>query len=176
MTYNSNVSFDESIQEWVGVDLDGWEHFGQTARECRSRISEANRVLAEHSPVAWDAEHVALVTEPYSPEFTTAQCLMIPPVDCETTQVALVETNRDIVGAQMACPKCGENREDWLITDGEDVECMTCGYQYNLIDELLEFVFDGDEFHSMERSMIAHITSLQPHRLIAAMRLFNKED
>lgn len=46
--YNSDVHFDDAIEEWVGVDLEGIEHFGGTAEMCRGRISEANRAIAAH--------------------------------------------------------------------------------------------------------------------------------
>ena len=49
--YDSNVHYIEDnggFGEWMGVDLDGAEHYGATATICRERISDANRVIAKH--------------------------------------------------------------------------------------------------------------------------------
>ena len=42
------IHWDDSICEYVGVDLAGVEHFGQSQSECMARISEANMVIAKH--------------------------------------------------------------------------------------------------------------------------------
>ena len=42
------IVWDESIEEYVGLDLNGVEHFGQTWSECAARVSEANEVIAKH--------------------------------------------------------------------------------------------------------------------------------
>ena len=52
-----------------------------------------------------------------------------------------VAPDLDTVAPQMVCPKCGENRVDWLRTDGDDVECDSCGCRYSLIFD--DIPFDG---------------------------------
>ena len=39
-----------------------------------------------------------------------------------------------VVMAALACPTCGENREDWLIVSGWDdrITCASCGAHYRL--------------------------------------------
>ena len=49
--YNSNVHYiedPEGFGEWMGLDINGCEHYGATAAICRARISDANRVIAKH--------------------------------------------------------------------------------------------------------------------------------
>lgn len=43
-----SIVWDESIEEYVGLDLNGVEHFGQTQSECDAHIREANEVIAKH--------------------------------------------------------------------------------------------------------------------------------
>ena len=40
--------FDETIEEWVGFDLRGIARFGQTEDGVLAKISEANRIAADH--------------------------------------------------------------------------------------------------------------------------------
>lgn len=42
------IRWDASIGEYVGCDLDGIEHYGQSQSECMARISEANEVIIKH--------------------------------------------------------------------------------------------------------------------------------
>jgi DNA-directed RNA polymerase subunit RPC12/RpoP len=36
----------------------------------------------------------------------------------------------DRVGADMACPECGEDRVDRLVWNGDEVRCQRCGKAY----------------------------------------------
>ena len=59
MDYNSNVHYIEDpsgFGEFVGVDLDGIEHYGATETICRDRISDANRVIAKHQAANTQAQ------------------------------------------------------------------------------------------------------------------------
>ena len=43
----------------------------------------------------------------------------------DTTQYECIEEHK--------CPKCGEQRMDWLLLDDDDrITCQTCGEQYKL--------------------------------------------
>ena len=42
------IHWDDSICEYVGVDLTGVEHFGQSQSECMARVSEANETIVKH--------------------------------------------------------------------------------------------------------------------------------
>ena len=48
----------------------------------------------------------------------------------------ILTVDDDVVGSCMACPKCGENRVDWLVWQDELVTCATCGTVYDPAEEL----------------------------------------
>ncbi len=40
--------------------------------------------------------------------------------------------DEDLVRKELACPKCGERRMDYLINDEGHVTCDSCGHEYDL--------------------------------------------
>ncbi len=42
------IRWDASIGEYIGRDLDGIEHYGQSQSECMARVSEANETIIKH--------------------------------------------------------------------------------------------------------------------------------
>lgn len=55
----------------------------------------------------------------------------------------------DVVPAEFACPKCGENRVDHLVNEEGYVTCE-CGHKYNLNPIILQNPWSGEMVEVME--------------------------
>ena len=64
----------------------------------------------------------------------TAQAQRITELEARVSSLAAADTMEDgeTVAASLACPKCHENREDWLVWDSaEMLNCAACGTRYD---------------------------------------------
>jgi len=115
--YNSNVHIDDSIGEFVGVDLNGIEYFGKTVQTCRDRISAANAAIAKHAVTNARAE--APPQEPRKP--LPAQLSKVARAQGRTGQyteaekmAAITKMLNDTAGKRNHFYTGGEHRVTWL--------------------------------------------------------------
>ena len=75
--------------------------------------------------------------EAMSEQSTCGDCPWRLPETCRVCKAeerarARVEPDSDVVYSGAECPRCGENRVDYLKNDEGDVTCATCGHKYSI--------------------------------------------